>query len=108
MKQSESSVRRKQATERRRDTSLGAKVRNVKFTPAEMAYDSPADVSDPKAYPTVARGDKQWRAYLSAKRRYVRLEPDVLKAFPTAESVNAALRALIETARKVVGVRNDS
>ena len=55
------------------------KVRYAKFTPEEMAIDA-ADVDASK--PT--------------KQGYVKLDADVRKAFPSDESVNAALRSLMK------------
>ncbi len=46
----------------------------------------------------VARGPKR----KTPKPKVVRLEPDVAKAFPDDESVNAALRVLIKVARSQV------
>jgi len=71
-------------------------VRHVKFTPEEMAYDAPSDVSDPKRFPTLARGKQEWLEFLSVKRGYVRLAPDIREFFKDEEAVNNALRKLIE------------
>ena len=70
--------RRKQ---RRAVTPSKFKVRYVKFTPEEMAYDLPADVS-----------------HLPFKRvkPRVELEEDVAKVFRDSAAVNNALRKLIE------------
>jgi hypothetical protein len=67
----------------------------VKFTPEEMAIDA-ADVDASK--PTFwLRGLKEWRAFLSFKRGYVRLQPDVRSAFPNDDAVNTALRSLMKS-----------
>jgi hypothetical protein len=72
----------------------------VKFTPEEMAYEPPADVSDPKRFPTVARGRKEWQQFLSAKRGYVRLDPDVRACFPDDKVVNELLREVMQLAKR--------
>ena len=71
-------------------------VRHVKFTPEEMAYDAPADVSDPKRFPTLAVGRKEWEQFLSVKRGYVKLKPELREAYPDDESVNEALETLLK------------
>lgn len=71
-------------------------VKYVECTPEEMEYDAPADVSDPKRFPVIARNRREWLQFLSFRRGYVRLEPDLREVFPDAESVNNALRKLIE------------
>ena len=70
------------------------KVRQVKFTPEEMAYDAPREVNFKKGL--VIQGFDAWKALLSAERGYVRLAPDVRRAFPDDKSVNAALRAMMK------------
>jgi hypothetical protein len=70
------------------------KVRYVKFTPKEMAIDA-GDV-DASELPVIARGRQEWLKFLSVKRGYVRLTPDVLEFFKNDEAVNNALRKLIE------------
>jgi len=67
-------------------------VRYVEFTPEEMAMDCPVDVSDAKRYPTITRGDKDWKKFVNFRNGFVRLDPELRKAFPTDRSVNAALR----------------
>lgn len=68
----------------------------MKFTPEEMAYDAPPDTSDPRRFPTITRGEKDWKKFLNFRNGFVRLEPKVRNAFPTSEAVNQALRALIK------------
>jgi len=49
--------------------------------------------------------------YFDAYRKgtnLVLLSPDVAKAFPTEEAVNAALRSLMDLAQKTVGMRKRS
>ena len=87
------------------DTLQSAKVRFVKFTPEEMAYNAPPDVSDPKRYPIVARDVNEWKKFLTFKRGFTRLDPDVRKAFPDDQAVNEALRLLVSTARNIGGRR---
>jgi hypothetical protein len=69
------------------------KVHKVKFTAEEMAYDAPAEVDFSKGQ--VLRGEAAWQKYLSAKRGYAKLAPEVRKAFPDDKSVNEALRSLM-------------
>jgi hypothetical protein len=80
-------------------------VRHVKFTPEEMAYDAPADTSDPKRFPTIARGRKEWEQLLSFKRGYVRLDPDVRAHFKDDKMINELLRKLIEAMPMANGKR---
>jgi hypothetical protein len=72
----------------------------VKFTPEEMAYEPPADTSDPKRFPTIARGRKEWEQFLSVKRGYVRLDPDLRAHFPDDEIVNKLLREVMQLAKR--------
>lgn len=72
----------------------------MKFTPEEMAYEPPKDVSDPKRYPTIARGREEWERFLSFKRGFVRLAPDLREFFKDDTQVNDLLRqvkAIIES-----------
>lgn len=70
------------------------KVRHVKFTPEEMAIDV-GDV-DASKMPVIAHGQKEWERFISFRRGYVRLDRDLRKVFKDDESVNQALRKLIE------------
>jgi len=70
-------------------------VRYVEFSPEEMAMDCPMDVTDRKRYPTITRGSKDWKKFINFRNGFVRLSPDVRKAFPTDRAVNDALRDLI-------------
>jgi hypothetical protein len=63
-----------------------------------MAYDAPPDTSDPKRFPTITRGAKDWKKFLNFRNGFVRIDPQVRKAFPTDESVNRALRAFLKNA----------
>jgi hypothetical protein len=67
-------------------------VRYVEFTPEEMAIDCPIDVSDATRYPTITRGGKDWEKFISFRNGFVRLEPELRKAFGTSRAVNEALR----------------
>jgi hypothetical protein len=60
-----------------------ARVRKVKFSPAELAYEMPDDLSHLK-YRRAMEG------------RTVVIHPDVAKVFPDETAVNNALRKLIE------------
>ena len=101
MKQSGSSVPGKRTQTKYAGMPKGIKVRYVKFTPEEMAYEPPVDVSDPKRFPLVCRGGDEWRKFLSFKRGFVRLDPELRKAFPDDRSVNEALRAVVNVARTI-------
>jgi hypothetical protein len=69
-------------------------VRFVKFTPEEMAIDA-GDVDASKA-PVIVRGLEEWKRFLSFKRGYVRLDPDLKKKFRNDSTVNDALRSWLE------------
>ncbi|MGH7214335.1 MAG: hypothetical protein ACREIT_06185 [Tepidisphaeraceae bacterium] len=73
-------------------------VRHVEFTPEEMAMDCPADVSDAKRYPTITRGDKDWKKFIAFRNGFVRLDPEIRKRFPTNRSVNDALKEYLHGA----------
>jgi hypothetical protein len=63
-----------------------------------MAYEPPEDVSDPKRFPLIARGQKEWAHFLSMKRGYVRLDPDLRAYYQDDRAVNDLLRRLMELA----------
>ena len=92
MKQSASSVLAERIKQRRVVTPAKIKVRHVKFSPAEMAYDVPDDTSD---FVVVGRGPGDVFAKSSPPKR-VELEADVAKVFKDSAAVNKALRKLIE------------
>jgi hypothetical protein len=71
-------------------------VTHVRFSPEEMAYDVPADVSDPRRFPVIGRGESVWKRFLSFRNGFVRLDPQLRKAFPDERSVNAVLRRMIQ------------
>lgn len=54
--------------------------------------DCPPDVSDPERYPTITRGDKDWKKFITFRNGFVRLGPALRKRFPNNRAVNAALR----------------
>lgn len=66
--------------------------RHVEFTPEEMAMDCPADTSDPSKYPTITRGDTDWKKFVAFRNGFVRLDPEIRKLFSNNRSVNDALR----------------
>ena len=70
------------------------KVRHVEFSPEELAYDAPSEIDFSKG-PTF-RGIAEWRRFLSFKRGYVRLDPDVAKYYRDSQTVNDVLRKLME------------
>ena len=75
-----SSVLAERRKQRGAVTSIGSKVRYVKFTPEEMAIDA-ADVDASKP---ASNGKK------------IELAPDVAKVFKDSAAVNNALRKIIE------------
>lgn len=81
MKRSVSSVLAERRKQRRGVTPGKFKVRYVKFTPEEMTYDLPPDVSHLPFTPV---------------KRKVELEEDVARVFKDSAAVNKALRKLIE------------
>jgi hypothetical protein len=81
MKKSVSSVLAERIKERRAVTPAKIKVRYVKFSPEEMEYDIPADVS---------------HLPFKRARKTVELEEDVAKVFRDSATVNNALRKLIQ------------
>lgn len=68
-------------------------VRYVKFTPEEMTID--AGYVDASKGPFIARGTKEWEDFLSFRRGFVRLDPEIRKAFRDDRSVNEALKKFI-------------
>jgi hypothetical protein len=70
------------------------KVRHVKFTPEEMAIDA-ANV-DASKRPAIARGPEEWQKFLTFKHGFVRLDPELRKAFPDDKAVNEALQKVVE------------
>lgn len=105
MKRSESSVLAERRKQRLAVTPGKVAVKHVKFTPEEMAYEAPADVSDPKRFPTVARGRKEWEQFLALKRGYVRLDPDVRAHFKDDKTINELLRELVDVAKRHLPVK---
>src|SRR5206468_3466120 len=99
MKRSVSSVLAERRKQRAAVTPSKINVRHVKFTPEEMAYEVPADTSDPKRFPTIARGRKEWEQFLSLKRGYVRLDRDLRTFYRDDRLVNDLLRHLMELAK---------
>jgi len=74
-------------------TPTPAKVRYVKFSPEEMAYEVPTDTS---GWTFVGRGPKALFAKPPKSQSTVELDADVARVFKDAASVNKALRKLIE------------
>ena len=93
MKKSASSVLAERIKQRRAATPTKHNVRYVKFSPEEMAYDLPEDTSH---FVTVGRGPGSFFEKPPKGTKSVSLDPDVAKVFRDAESVNRALRKLIE------------
>src|SRR5438093_1402510 len=117
-KRSVSSVLAERIRQRRNVTPAKVSVRYVKFSPAEMACD--ADEVDMANWVPVGRGpgatfakpSKQlvaiWKKQMASKKGYIRLDPDVRKAFPSNESVNAALRAMMKQQKNGKSTRKKS
>ncbi len=76
------------------------KVRNGKPSAREMAYEPPAEVDFSNGL--VFRGVKAWRQYLSWKRGYAKLDPDLRKVFPDDRAVNDLLRQLVDVANNAI------
>src|SRR5689334_2513047 len=95
MKRTVSSVLAERMEERKRSTPVKVKVKHVEFTPEEMASDAPADVSDGRKFPIISRNQKEWEQFLSFKRGYVRLDPELRKIFKDDKQVNETLRRAI-------------
>lgn len=94
MKRSVSSALAERIKQRRAATPVKHNLRFVKFTPEEMEIDA-AD-ADASKRPIIARGKAEWQKFLTYKRGYVRLEPELRKAFPDDKAVNEALRKVVE------------
>jgi hypothetical protein len=65
-----------------------------------MAYEPPKQVDF--ANGLVLKGVEQWKRYLNFKRGWVKLDPEIRRAFPSDRMVNEALRKVIEL-RKSLG-----
>ena len=76
-------------------------MRHVKFTPEEMAYEAPADVSDPNRFPTRA----VWEWLRKSRKNIAVLEPGVRALYPDDAELNKALLKLAEAASHVNVVR---
>jgi hypothetical protein len=57
-----------------------------------MAMDCPMDVTDKRRYPTITRGAKDWKKFINFRKRFVRLDPELRKAFRSERAVNTALK----------------
>jgi hypothetical protein len=80
---------------------LKPKIRKVKFTPEEMAYELPEELDLTKLR-YVGRGIEAVDQLIARRRlaRTVQLEPDVAKVFRTEAEVNEALR-LVQKMREI-------
>lgn len=72
-------------------------VAKVRSSSAEMDYEVPAEVDFSSGL--VFRGVKAWRTYRQWRRQMALLTPNVRKAFPDDQSVNRALREVMESRR---------
>lgn len=69
--------------------------KRVKFTPEEMAYELPDDINVTKLR-HVGKGAAAVKRLIERSRRTVGLDADVARVFRDSESVNAALRAIMQ------------
>ena len=79
------------------------KVRHVKFSPEEMAYDVPPEIDFGRG--AVFDGVEEWQRFLSFRRGFVRLGDDLRKRFKDDEEVRQALREYVQI-RELVGKRH--
>lgn len=70
-------------------------VRYVKFTPEEMAYDAPRDVSDPKRFPTIGKDAASWKKFITFRNGFAKIRPELRQAFPDDKAVNEALEKVL-------------
>jgi hypothetical protein len=77
------------------------KVKKVKFTPEEMAYELPAELDLTKLR-YVGRGVAALDRHIAQRKnlRVVELAPDVARAFGSDEEINQALR-LVQRMREI-------
>lgn len=102
---SESSVPAGRRGRKGSGTSPKIKVTYVDFTPEEMAMDCPPDASDPERYPTITRGDRDWKKFVAFRNGFVRLSPELRKQFADERAVNEALREYLRL-RKTASNKN--
>ncbi|HEV2296507.1 MAG TPA: hypothetical protein VGR35_21865 [Tepidisphaeraceae bacterium] len=67
----------------------------------EMAYEPPAEVDFSTGL--VFHGMKEWRRYISWKRGYVKLDPDLRKLLPDDRKVNQILRNALALRKVIAG-----
>lgn len=106
MKPSASSVLTERRRQRRAVTPTPVKVRHVKFTPEEMAYDPPPEETE--MWTPVGRGPDALFAKPPRRGAVVELDADVAKVFKDAAAVNNALRKLIEAVPQAGGRKRRS
>ena len=70
--------------------------KRVKFSAEEMSYDLPAEM-DLSKLRHVGSGPKTVKRLVERSKRVIGLDPDVARFFPDSESVNAVLRAIIDS-----------
>jgi len=70
------------------------KHKNVKAVSAEIAYQGPDEVNFETGL--VIQGMDAWRKYRVWRKQSATLEPEVRKAFPDDQSVNEALKVVME------------
>jgi hypothetical protein len=75
------------------------KIRKVKSTAAEMAYDLPAELDFGKLR-YVGRGMESLRDWDERRRRTIELDKDVAEVFTDSAQVNQALRGLVKQRRE--------
>jgi len=68
----------------------------VKYSAEQMAYDPSPEELKEHFIAVPGRGWAAYERFVKWKRQVARLDPDIRKAFPDDESVNTALRKVIE------------
>jgi hypothetical protein len=69
--------------------------KRVKFTPEEMAYELPDEIDVTKLR-HAGKGAEAVKKLIDRSKRTVGLDADVARVFRDSESVNKALRAIIQ------------
>jgi hypothetical protein len=75
-------------------TKRNIKIRHVKFSPEEMAYEPPEEVNFKSGI--VLRGIEQWKEFLSFERGYVKIDPKLRRQFKDPNEINRALRQWLD------------
>ena len=73
----------------------------MEFSPEDMAYDCPPDTSDPRKFPSIRPGDKEWSRFLNFRKGFAKIDPELRKFFKTDKAVNDALNELLQIKRSI-------